>query len=44
MRKQMRPKSEYGRDPIVQGETNIKRRMRGAVIEFFLFEGVLKNK
>lgn len=33
MRKQMRPKSEYGRDPIVQGETNIKRRMRGAGVQ-----------
>jgi len=33
LRKQVRPKSEYGRDPIVSGETNIKRRMRGAGVQ-----------
>jgi hypothetical protein len=33
LRKQVRPQSEYGRDPIVQGEVNIKKRMRGPGIQ-----------
>jgi len=33
LRKQVRPQSEYGRDPIVQGEINIKKRMRGPGVQ-----------